>query len=218
MSSTSVAGHLGQLTLGDWVGKRVLVFEGRLHYYEGHSWASVVQSVRIARSLGASVLLATNAAGGIHPSLHPGSLVAIRDHVLWNLPTSWKHPGPGGLGSRRSTPYCSRLLQRLLDAACLEDIQLLPGVYASLTGPCYETPAEIRALKAWGADAVGMSTAREVELAAELGMSCAAVSCITNKAAGLSDGRLDHRDVLATAAAQTERVARLIERFLQAAG
>jgi purine-nucleoside phosphorylase len=215
LSLTSVAGHRGRLTLGQWAAKRVLVFEGRLHFYEGHSWSSVVRPVNIAHDLGARILLATNAAGGIHPSLGPGSLMAIRDHILWNVPRPWLNPGPGALGPPRDSFYSSRLLQVVMEAGRAVGHELLQGTYASLTGPCYETPAEIRALRAWGADAVGMSTAREVEEAIQLDMECAAVSCITNKAAGLSDSRLDHKEVLATAAAQTERVGQLIEEFLR---
>jgi purine-nucleoside phosphorylase len=215
LGATSVAGHRGRLTLGDWAGRRVLVFEGRLHFYEGHTWSSVVEPIRLAHALGAKVLLATNAAGGIHPSLGPGSLMAIRDHVLWNVPRPWLHAGPGALGPPRPSTYSPRLLQMLTDAGRKLGGELFQGIYASLTGPCYETPAEIRALAVWGVDAVGMSTAREVQMAMELGMECAAVSCITNKAAGLSGGPLDHKEVLAIAATQTGRVALLIELFLQ---
>jgi len=215
LTGTGVAGHRGQLTLGQWAGKRVLVFEGRLHYYEGHPWSNVVGPVHVAHELGARTLVATNAAGGIHAELNPGSLMVIRDHILWNVPTPWLHPGPGALGPARPSPYSPRLLQVWTEAARALGSELLQGTYASLTGPCYETPAEIRALRAWGADAVGMSTAREVEFAVELGMECAAFSCVTNKAAGLSDARLDHKDVLATAAGQTERVALLLEEFLK---
>jgi purine-nucleoside phosphorylase len=214
LGNTSVAGHRGRLTLGEWAGRRVLVFEGRLHFYEGHPWSSVVQPIRLAHSLGARVLLATNAAGGIHPSLGPGSLMVLRDHVLWNVARPWLQPGPGALGPARSSPYSPRLLQVLTEAGRKLGVELMQGIYASLTGPCYETPAEIRALRAWGVDAVGMSTAREVETAAELGMECAAVSCITNKAAGLGSGPLDHNEVLAIAATQTGRVADLIDHFL----
>jgi purine-nucleoside phosphorylase len=215
LSATTVAGHRGRLTLGDWAGKPVLVFEGRLHYYEGHPWSSVVQPVRVARELGTRVMLATNAAGGIHDALGPGALMAIRDHLEWTRPHCWLQPGPGALGSPRPSPYAPRLLELLTSAARQLGIDLLQGVYASLTGPCYETPAEIRALRAWGADAVGMSTAREVQLAHELGMEVAALSCITNKAAGLGTGRLDHQEVLACAGAQTQRVAVVIEGFLR---
>jgi purine-nucleoside phosphorylase len=210
LTSTSVVGHRGRLTLGDWAGRRVLVFEGRLHFYEGHPWSKVVQPIRVAHALGARVFLATNAAGGIHSSLGPGSLMALRDHVLWNVPRPWLHPGPGA----RPSPYAPRLLQALIQAGRKLGVDLPHGVYASLTGPCYETPAEIRAMASWGADAVGMSTAQEVETAVELGMECAAVSCITNKAAGLSEGPLDHKEVLAIAATQTGRLAQLIEYFL----
>jgi purine-nucleoside phosphorylase len=203
------------LTLGDWAGRRVLVFEGRLHFYEGYPWSKVIQPVRIAHELGARVLLATNAAGGIHPELGPGSLMAIRDHVLWTVPRPWLQPGPGALGPARPSPYSPRLLNVLAEAAQALRIELHQGVYASLTGPCYETPAEIRALKSWGADAVGMSTAREVETAVDMGMECAAVSCITNQAAGLGSGPLDHKEVLAIAATQTESVAGLMEGFLR---
>jgi purine-nucleoside phosphorylase len=215
LGTTTVAGHRGRLTVGDWAGQRVLVFEGRLHYYEGHAWSTVVQPIRVAHELGARVLLATNAAGGIHDALVPGSLMALRDHIEWNRPRCWLHPGPGALGPGRPSPYASRLLQLLSAAARQQDIELMQGTYASLTGPCYETAAEIRALRDWGADAVGMSTTREVQLACELGMECAALSCVTNKAAGLSAARLDHQDVLSTAARQIERVAGVIEGFLR---
>ena len=141
--------------------------------------------------------------------------MAIHDHVLWNVSRPWLHPGPGALGPPRPSPYSPRLLILLAEASRKLDVELLEGVYASLTGPCYETPAEIRALRSWGADAVGMSTAREVEAAAAMGMECAALSCITNKAAGLSEGPLDHQEVLATAATQAGRVGQLIEAFLQ---
>src|SRR5439155_1133308 len=189
---------------------RVLVFEGRLHYYEGHSWDAVAQPIRLAHQLGARILLATNAAGGIHRSLGPGSLMAVRDHIRWNVPRPWV----AALAPPRPSPYSPRLLEALTEAGRRIGVELLRGVYASLTGPCYETPAEIRALAAWGADAVGMSTAHEVETATELGMECAALSCVTNQAAGLHAGPLDHQEVLAIAAAQTEKVGRLIEGFL----
>src|SRR5262249_10884597 len=158
-----------------WGGRRVLVFEGRLHYYEGHSWDRVAEPVRLAHRLGARVLLATNAAGGIHPLLGPGSLMALRDHIRWNVPRPWL----AALAAPRPSPYSPRSLEALSEAGRRIGVELLRGVCASLTGPCYETPAEIQALAAWGADVVGMSTAHEVETAAALGMECAALSCIT---------------------------------------
>jgi purine-nucleoside phosphorylase len=214
LASSSVAGHSGRLNLGDWLGKRVLIFEGRLHFYEGHPWESVTLPVRLAADLGVRVLLLTNAAGGIHDALVPGSLMAIRDHLEWTRPYCWHEPGPGGLGPARPSPYAARLLQLLQSVAAKKGIDLHQGVYGAVTGPCYETPAEIRALRVWGADAVGMSTAREVQTGADLGLECAAVSCITNRAAGLSGGPLHHEEVLQTAAAQSARLADLLEGFV----
>jgi purine-nucleoside phosphorylase len=174
----------------------------------------VVRPVQVAHQLGARVLLMTNAAGGIHESLGPGNLMAIRDHIEWTRPYCWRQPGPGGLGPERPSPYSARLRQRVLQAAKDREIELAEGLYAAVTGPSYETPAEIRALKAWGADAVGMSTAREVQQGFDLGMECAAVSCITNKAAGLSAGAINHEEVLTIARAQGKRLAGLLEQVL----
>jgi purine-nucleoside phosphorylase len=140
--------------------------------------------------------------------------MALRDHLEWTRPYAWRHPGPGGLGPARPSPYSPRLLALLGRAAEGLNLDLPQGVYAQVTGPCYETPAEVRALKAWGADAVGMSTAREIQAGVEAGLECAAVSCITNRAAGLSAEPLDHEEVLATAAAQSARLTELLERVL----
>jgi purine-nucleoside phosphorylase len=214
LAASTVAGHSGCLTLGDWSGRRVLLFEGRLHRYEGHAWESVVRPVQLAQELGARVLLLTNAAGGIHDALGPGSLMVVRDHVEWTRPYCWRLPGSGGLGPARPSPYAERLRRLLAEAAGQCGIALHEGTYGAVTGPCYETPAEIRALRAWGADAVGMSTAREVQASHNLGLECSAVSCITNRAAGLSGGPINHEEVLTTAAAQAERLAGLLEGFL----
>jgi purine-nucleoside phosphorylase len=213
--TATVAGHRGRLTLGEWAGRRVLVFEGRLHYYEGHPWSAVVLPVRTAEALGARVLLLTNAAGGIRDDLAPGSLMAIRDHLEWTRPYCWRLPGLGALGPPRASPYSPQLLDVLSAAARALGFELPCGVYAAVTGPSYETLAEIRALSNWGADAVGMSTAREIQAGADAGLECAAVSCITNRAAGLSGAPLDHHEVLATAAAQGERLGDLLEGFLK---
>jgi purine-nucleoside phosphorylase len=204
---TSVAGHIGRLTLGDWTGRRVLIFEGRLHYYECGSWRNVVAPVHAAHFLGARVLLLTNAAGGIHSRLHAGSLMLIRRHITWTGPCCWRETACGA--------YSERLNRLLAEAARRRNISLQEGVYASVTGPCYETPAEIRALQVWGADAVGMSTAREAQAAGELDIECAAISLITNRAAGLSDAPIHHEEVLTNAAAQAERLADLFEASLQ---
>lgn len=199
-ATPTVHGHGGRAVLGDWAGVRVLVFQGRMHYYEGHSWDRATATVRLAAELGAKLLLLTNAAGGIHDRLNPGDLMAIRAHIKLLDSNSWKNAVPG-------TPYSPRLLEKL---------ELFAGTYAALTGPTYETPAEIRALKAMGADAVGMSTAMEAETGAALGMEVAAISCITNKAAGLAAGILDHSEVQQIAGRDdvSDRMANRLERLI----
>jgi purine-nucleoside phosphorylase len=215
LAHTSVAGHRGCLTLGAWAGRRALIFEGRLHYYEGHSWERVLAPVRVAAELGVRTLLLTNAAGGIHDALEPGSLMAITDHVEWTRPYCWRHAGKGGLGPARPPLYSPRVLDTLAQAAARLDLNLHRGIYAAVTGPSYETPAEIRALKQWGADAVGMSTAREIQAGYDLGLECGAISCITNRAAGLGAMPLNHEEVLQTVKAQGERLSNLLECLLE---
>jgi purine-nucleoside phosphorylase len=204
LSGSSTAGHRGHLTLGEWVGRRVLVGEGRLHYYEGHSWEVVTRPIQLAAGLGAKVALLTNAVGGIRDDLAPGGLMPVRDHFEWNRPFSWRVPaGP--------TPYAPELVGVVCRAGERCGLALRPGVYAAVSGPSYETPAEVRALRAAGADAVGMSTSREVLAGAAAGLRCAAVSLVTNRAAGLAAGKLDHADVLASAAAAADRLGGLLE-------
>jgi purine-nucleoside phosphorylase len=211
----SVTGHAGQLTLADWIGRRVVLFEGRLHYYEGHSWEQVVAIARLAQVLTARLLILTNAAGGILDALEPGSIMIIRDHLEWTWPYCWRRPGPGGLGCTRPPPYSSRLVALLGQAAVNAGLACHTGIYAAVTGPCFETAAEIQALKKWGADAVGMSTAREAQHACDLGLECVAASLITNRAAGLSDRPIHHEEVLEMGKAGSQKVGDLLESFLQ---
>jgi purine-nucleoside phosphorylase len=210
LPASSVGGHKGCLTLGDWQGRPVLLCEGRVHYYEGHPWPVVTRLIEVAADLGVRIVLFTNAAGGIRADLDPGSLMAIRDHLCWLEPNPWRLTGPGSPAGERPSCYDASLLQTVEEAGRSVGVDLAVGVYAALTGPSYETPAEIRALKVWGADAVGMSTAREVEAGVARGLRCAAISCITNKAAGLSGSPLNHEEVLITARAQAERLERLL--------
>src|SRR5208283_791423 len=109
LPSALIPGHGGYLTLGNWAGKQILVFEGRIHFYEGHTWNEVAVPVLTAKSLGARFLVATNAAGGIHPSLEPGSLMIVRDHIEWTRPYCWRQAGPGGMGPERISPYSVNL-------------------------------------------------------------------------------------------------------------
>lgn len=197
----SVGGHSGKLVLGEWGGRPALVFFGRIHGYEGRSRDEVTAPVRIAAGSGVTRVLLTNAAGGIHPSLEPGSLMALRGHLKLLDADAWRTHAI-------ASPYTPSLVGRLRSAG------LLAGVYAALTGPCYETPAEIRALRTIGADAVGMSTAREAEAAADLGLEVAAISCITNRAAGLGGESLDHAEVLANAKLGAARLQNLLSELV----
>jgi purine-nucleoside phosphorylase len=209
MVAPTVSGHSGALTLGTWVNHPVLVFSGRLHYYEGHSWDRVVRPMEILQELGVAGVILTNAAGGIRDDFEAGSLMALTDHLEWNYPNFWREE------TKPPSPYDPALLQRLQQAAKSSSIQLHQGVYCAVTGPCYETPAEVRAMKACGADAAGMSTAREARHAKTIGLPVAAVSCIANLAAGISATPLSHREVLAAVSASAEQMGRLFEAFLQ---
>lgn len=209
-AAPTVRGHPGRAIVGTWDGVPVLVFQGRMHYYEGHPWDRLTAAVRLAADLGVKTLVLTNAAGGIRPDLAPGDLMLVRGHIALLGPNDWRHAADPA----RPTPYSADLVARLRDHAAAAEWTLPIGTYAALTGPCYETPAEIRALAALGADAVGMSTAAEAEAAAAVGLEVAAISCITNKAAGIGTGPLDHAEVLRTAAAPADRVANLVGRLL----
>jgi purine-nucleoside phosphorylase len=211
LAASAVSGHRGRWTLGKWAGVPVVVSEGRLHYYEGHPWEVVVRPVQQAAELGARYALFTNAAGGIRDDLGPGSLLPIRDHLEWNRPYPWRE-------APRTPPYSPRLVGQVVEAAAALGLKLRPGVYAAVSGPSYETPAEIRALRSAGADAVGMSTSREAAAAVWAGLECAAVSLVTNRAAGLSGERLSHEEVLAAGRVSARKLAALLEGVLRRLG
>jgi purine-nucleoside phosphorylase len=198
--TSTVAGHKGALVVGRCRGVPVAAMKGRVHFYEGYPLGEVVFPVRVLGRLGVRTLLVTNAAGAINPSFAPGDLMVIEDHVNL-LGNPLLGPNEDALGPRfpdMSEAY-DRGLRDVAEAACrAASIPCHRGVYVGLTGPSYETPAEIRMLRAMGADAVGMSTVPEVIAARHLGIRVAGLSCLTNMAAGVSDARLDHRDVLET--------------------
>lgn len=207
LASPTVAGHGGRIAVGEWAGIPVLLFHGRLHHYEGHSWTVVTSPIRLAHKWGVTRIVLTNAAGGIHPALTPGELMALRGHIHWLSPTAWRKLAAGqGL----FCPYSPRLVQLLQSHERAQGRELFSGIYAAVTGPSYETPAEIRALAVCGADAVGMSTAREAEEAARCGLEVVALSCITNRAAGLGETTLAHAEVLANAHRVSTRVGELL--------
>lgn len=205
---TTVIGHAGRMLVGHWSGISTIVCLGRVHLYEGHPITTVLRPVQILGELGVSQLVLTNAAGGIREDLVPGSLMPIRTHLKWLDSRGWTHGFSPSLGV--VSPYSVPLTE-----LAASELDLQPGCYAALTGPSYETPAEIRALRTLGVDAVGMSTALEAEAASELGMEVVAISCITNRAAGLGDGTLSHAEVAETATLAVERLGQVIGTLIE---
>lgn len=212
--SAGVAGHQGRWVAGGLEGRRVLVQAGRYHLYEGWPVELVCAPLRLAAALGARTVVLTNASGGIRPDLGPGSIVLLEDHL--NL-TGRVPPLDVRGGSPRTpvSPYAAPL--RDLAGACARElgVDVARGVYAGLTGPSYETPAEVRMLAAMGADVVGMSTVLEAGTAAALGLKCLGVSLVTNHAAGRSPTPLRHAEVLEIGARSSGVVERLLRAFVR---
>ncbi len=213
MPRPTVAGHPGQLWLGLLGGVKVACLQGRVHAYEGHPVERVVFGVRLLAALGCRAVLLTNAAGGIRADLPPGSLMLVADHLNLtgkNPLIGWATDGhPPFIDLTHA--YDPRLARAAHAAADQRGLHLSDGVYAALLGPSYETPAEIRMLRALGADAVGMSTALEAIALRERGVAVGAVSCITNAAAGLSSAPLSHADVQETAARSRQHFEALLD-------
>ena len=213
-----VAGHAGRYVAGRLAGRRVLVQAGRYHVYEGHPGEVVAAPVRLAAALGVDTLILTNAAGGVDPTLEPGDLVLLSDHL--NLMFRSPLIGPAGDGETRfpdmTEPYDPVLRETARKVAQRLGIPLREGVYAALTGPTYETAAEIRMLGTLGAHVVGMSTVPEVLVARALGLRCLAISMVTNKGTGLSAHPLSHQEVVEVGATAGARVAALLGGVLEA--
>lgn len=200
MPQSAVTGHAGRLVIGTGPYAGLLLLQGRVHYYEGYNWERVTFAVRVLAELGVRQLIVTNAAGGIRSTLQTGDLMLIDGH--WSFLNVGMAEGVSQPGFRAEV-WSRRLIEMGL---CLDTgLNLHRGVYAMMSGPCYETPAEVRMLRTLGIDAVGMSTVPEAIVAARHGMEVLGVSCITNAASGLGDEPLDHSHV-AAAAAQVEHM------------
>jgi purine-nucleoside phosphorylase len=191
MPQTTILGHSGTLFQGQLGKKMLLVFSGRFHHYEGYSFEQTTLPVRLAKGLGAKELWITNAAGGIHPDFRVGTLMLIESILRLQQRVGEPHPSPF---SFPETSLQQRISQ-LLEKASQKGIPLTKGTYIYVKGPSYETPAEIRAFRKMGADAVGMSTVPELTEAARLNLPATAISLITNAAAGLNDEKLAHEDI-----------------------
>ena len=200
--TSTVAGHKGRFVFGYVNDVPVVIMQGRVHYYEGYPMTDVVLPARLMGLLGAKKLILTNAAGGVNPDFKPGDFMMITDHITTGIPSPLIGPNLEELGVRfpdMSEVYNRECCSIIKKEAEKLGIGLREGVYAQLTGPAYETPAEIRMCRTWGADAVGMSTACEAMAAHHMGIRVCGISCITNMAAGLSSGQLDPKEVQETA-------------------
>lgn len=215
-ATTTVEGHAGRLVAGRLEGADVVVFQGRYHAYEGHESADLATPVRTAAALGAKTLLVTCAAGGVTRRLAPGTLMLLTDHInLMGLnPLVGPAPESGPRFPDLTDAYDLALRERARAAAAELGVELAQGVYAAMLGPSYETPAEIRMLERMGADAVGMSTVPEVIAARAAGMRVLGLALITNPAAGVVEGGLDHADVMAAGAAAADTFRALVRAIL----
>jgi purine-nucleoside phosphorylase len=215
---SAVVGHAGRLVAGTLAGRRVLALSGRAHVYEGHDYQTVAFPTRVLGALGVRVLVLTNAAGGIDPRLTPGTLMLIEDHINLMGGNPLTGPNDDRFGPRfpDMTEVYSRRLRGIAQAAAdARGIALAGGVYVALHGPSYETPAEIRYLRAIGADAVGMSTVPEAIVGRHMGMEVLGISCITNAAAGVLPSPLDHGEVMAVAARVRGEFGSLLEGIIE---
>ncbi len=200
----SVQGHTGKICFGTLDGIALLVSRGRLHYYEGHSWEKILRMVELFSEWHVKRLLLTNAAGGLNPRDAVGDLVLLRGHFFLQSLGSWNSRTTAWEG------YSQTLSAGLIQWMKQQGKSLSQGLYAAVTGPSYETPAEIRALARMGCDLVGMSTAKEAMRFRELGGEVVAVSCVTNKAAGLGTGPLDHSHITQVAKQPVAMLSELI--------
>ena len=200
---STVAGHKGQLVFCEADGKKFVVMQGRYHYYEGYHISRIVYPIKVMKKLGVKTLIMTNAAGSVNKKYNAGDLMVITDHINLMGVNPLIGENDASLGDRfpdMSEVYKKSLIQITLQKAKELNMQVRQGVYAAMSGPSYETPAEINMLRIMGADAVGMSTVPEALVANYCGMDVLGISCITNSAAGVHPSRLSHAEVVETAA------------------
>lgn len=215
---STAAGHAGNLVLGTLEGKPVVVMQGRVHFYEGYAMGQVIFPVRVMRELGAGTLLVSNAAGGLNRQWRAGDLMVIADHINCMGTNPLIGPNEEVFGPRfpdMARPYDPELARLAERAAVEERVPLRRGVYVAVSGPSYETAAELRMLARWGADAVGMSTVPEVIAARQMGMRVLGFSAITDMATGEVVESVTHEAVLAVARELEPRFVRLVRRIIR---
>ena len=215
---STAPGHAGKLIFGELAGKRLVCLSGRFHSYEGYDFEQLTQPVRLLKLLGVKALIATNAAGGVNTAYHRGDFMLIADHIKLNGASPLRGRNTDEFGPRFfdvTRMYTPEL--RTLARACAAELgfSVQEGVYFFMPGPQFETPAEIRAIRALGGDAVGMSTVTEALTAAHCGLPLLGISVITNLAAGMTDGAVTGEEVNETGAAVAERFSRYLEKILE---
>lgn len=219
--AATAPGHAGRLLLGRLGGRIVVMLQGRFHLYEGNDAGLVIQPVLLFKQLGARLVVLTNAAGGLDPSFGPGTLMVMRDHINLTGRSPLIGRNADELGPRfpdLTDAWSPRLRERLHAAAVAEGVTLAEGIYVGLTGPTYETPAEVRMLAALGGHAVGMSTVLECIAARWVGLEVCGVSLVTNAGAGYTGLPLTHEEVLESGRESGPRLARVIRRFVEDLG
>lgn len=214
---STVVGHAGRLVYGTLSGKQVLIMDGRFHYYEGYAMETVTFPIRLMKLLNVSTIIVTNSAGGSNPRFHPGDLMLITDHINITGTNPLIGPNDDRFGPRfpdMSHAYHDYGQDVARRAAAAVGITLQEGVYTGLSGPTYETPAEIRMVQAIGGDAVGMSTVPEVIIATHAGINVIGISCITNMAAGMQ-ATLNHEEVVETTQRVKESFKNLVRKIIE---
>ncbi len=215
---TTVEGHAGALVIGKASGVALAAMQGRFHSYEGYSLEEVTFPIRVLKLLGVNTLVLTNAAGALNVEFVPGSLMVISDHINLLGANPLTGPNDDRFGPRfpdLTSVYAPELQSVVIDEAGGMDLQMRRGVYAALSGPSYETPAEIHMVRTLGADAVGMSTVPEAIVARHMNMSVVGISCITNLAAGVSSRPIDHSQVMAIGEGVREQFTELLRRVIK---
>lgn len=218
MPASTVKGHAGQFVYGNLKGKKVFMMQGRIHYYEGNKMESMALPIYIMKKIGIDKLIVTNAAGGVNKEFEPGDLMIIKDHInfAFNNPLIGKNYEE--IGPRfpdMSQAYDRQLIDTAKECSKNLNIKIKEGTYCMMTGPSYETPAEVRMVRIIGGDAVGMSTVPEVIAAAHCGMRVLGISCITNMACGILNKPLNHKEVIETSERVKDKFTSLISEIIK---
>ena len=215
---STIAGHKSRLVFAKINGKKLVMMQGRFHYYEGHTIQKVVFPIKVMKALGVKTVILTNAAGGVNPAFNPSDLMVITDHINHMNVNPLIGPNDDSFGERfpdMSEVYTPELVELTKKVASRNGIDLQEGVYLAMTGPSYETPAEVKMARILGADAVGMSTVPEAIVAAWAKMNVIGISCICNSAAGVGTSALSHEEVIQAANVAKDRFKKLIKELVR---